>query len=87
MHHLDGFAEYRGHTDLDKIVCPHCGKTRIKVDPDLELAEALPEMYCPECDKDFFLRLTQTPLGLAWQTWDKDPGQHGRENPIDAPTA
>ena len=70
---IDGFEEYKGRIDLDRIICPHCecvqGQREARKWPTAEAVQ----FSCGDCEKTFILMTMETPLGMAWQTWDRDP--------------
>ena len=63
-------AEYRGYTSVDGVICPHCrSRCRCGTPPGAWIWPWL----CRDCGESFVVKIVATPLGLAWQSWDRDP--------------
>lgn len=72
------WQEFKGFTSIHSIKCPHCGTVVEVSRPDPERAGLL---GCFVCLGTMILRVVLTPLGLAWQTWDRDPSTPSTPTP------
>lgn len=66
---LDTWDEITGVCSVKMPLCPHCNSDLI---PD-----ELEKQTCSACGKTFVWQRIKTPLGFAWQTWQRNPLGNG----------
>lgn len=73
---MSRWTETKGMTSMAGPICPHCegqlGILDLRGSPPPH-PSMLSAAQCTRCGKIFWWCRMETPLGLAWQTWQADP--------------